>query len=209
MEEEKLLRFLIIIVISIIYTSWGASQVAMASFDLPEIDDTTRDWTAGIANRDRESMLNSFKEIMEQPGFDQELKQQVLNPRPSLQVFVSSGLPKSMLKSYAREARRYGGVLVLRGLPDGSMHKLTDLVMEISEEETAAMQIDDEAFSTLEIKRVPAIVLSQPSTIFTDKNQADVVAKFDKITGSITIKAALELFKSSGSMSVEARSLLK
>lgn len=117
---------------------------------------------------------------------------------PVLRIFVSSSMPKPLLKSYAAEAHKYGGVLVFRGLPDGSMKKLTDLAMELSADNTAGMQIDDEAFANFEVTQVPTIALSEPEG-----------AKFDKVAGSITVKAALELFANDGDMRGDARRLLE
>jgi type-F conjugative transfer system pilin assembly protein TrbC len=95
---------------------------------------------------------------------------------------------------------------VFRGLPDGSVHKLTEFLMDIVTEESSAMQIDDESFAAFEITSVPTIVLSKPETIF---SKEEIEAKFDKVTGNITIKAALELFVGSGDMKLNVQKLLK
>ena len=115
-------------------------------------------------------------------------------------------MPKQLLKAYALEAKRYDGVLVFIGLPGGSIHKLTDLIMEISSEDSSAMQIDDEAFTAFTITSVPAIVLASSAPIFEGKTASK---KHDKVVGSITVKAALELFAKNGEMADEARGLLK
>ena len=91
---------------------------------------------------------------------------------------------------------------MFRGLPQGSFRKITDLVMDISDKnQPCAMQIDDEAFTGFSVKAVPAIVLSKPAAMF----GAD---KFDKVYGNITIKAALELFSSSGDLATNAKGCL-
>lgn len=146
--------------------------------------------------------------MMEMPGFDQDLKAEVLKLRPRLQIFVSSSMPISLLKSCAKEAIKYNGVLVLRGLPAGSFHRLAKLVSDISGDnaEGIAMQIDDEAFKAFDIKRVPTIVLSKPASIFSEQVKG---GSFDKISGNITIKYALEVFAKEGDLKVNARELLK
>lgn len=134
--------------------------------------------------------------VINTTALSQELKNIDLGTKPTLRIFVSSSMSKVLLRQYAKEAKQYEGVLVLRGLPRGSIHKLTDLVMAISTDHSAPIQIDDEAFSSFNVTAVPAIVISQAS-------------KYDKITGSITIKSALQTFVKSGDLSNEARRLLK
>jgi type-F conjugative transfer system pilin assembly protein TrbC len=125
----------------------------------------------------------------------------------SLRIFVSSSMSRNLLKSYAKTARNYGGVLVFNGLPEGSWHKLSELVSEISgnDNEGIAMQIDDEAFAEFSITKVPSIVLSKEEDIFSENPKVT----FDKITGSIGIRRALEKFASKGQLQELASIKLK
>jgi type-F conjugative transfer system pilin assembly protein TrbC len=201
MEETKLLRILILIILS------GISGLFSSVFsNITLAQESDLEWARGLAERDSQLVMDNFKEIINQPGFDPALREEAFKPRPALQIFVSSSMPKQLLKHYALEAKRYGGVLVFIGLPGGSIHKLTDLIMEISNEDSAAMQIDDEAFTAFEVTSVPAIVLASSASIFEGKTASK---KHDKVTGSIPIKAALELFAKNGEMAGEARGLLK
>jgi len=193
MEEKKLLRILIGLIIS------GTALLSIA-------EESIEDWAMNLAKFNQQASLNNIKDIMGRPEFDQNLRDEVINPRPALQIFVSSSMPKALLKNYALEAKKYGGVLVFRGLPDGSIHKLTEYLMEIVTEETSAMQIDDEAFAAFGINSVPAIVLSKPETIFSKEKTE---AKFDKVIGNITIKASLALFAGSGDMQSSVKKLLR
>lgn len=106
------------------------------------------------------------------------------------------------------KATKYNGVLVFRGLPEGSFHRLAKLVSDISGDnaEGIAMQIDDEAFKAFDIKCVPTIVLSKPPSIFSDQVKG---GSFDKISGNITIKYALEVFAKEGDLKTNAREVLK
>lgn len=196
MEEEKLLRILIIILVGF-YTN----------ITLANSNADSENWVTNLSEGARQIHLAKIQELMGEKGFDQNLRQNIIKPRPNLQIFVSSSMPKQILKNYAQEAKRYGGVLVLRGLPNGSIHKLTDLVMDISTDNSAAIQIDDTAYAKFEITSVPAIILSESKTIFTEDKSAS--ARFDKITGSVTIKGALNLFANQGLMAKEAKELLK
>lgn len=177
----------------------------LAGMAYAEQSDT--DWANSIAQRDHKRQMENFKNSMQDQGFDSDLRDSVLKPRPSLQIFVSSSMSKHLLKAYAKEASRYKGVLVFRGLPSSSFRKLTDLVMDISDEQyPAAMQIDDEAFANFDINTVPAIVLSKPAAMFSEQSMP---SKFDKIAGNITIQAALEIFARDGDLSLQAKELLK
>jgi type-F conjugative transfer system pilin assembly protein TrbC len=210
MEEKKLLRTIILIIISFVAsTAYGEDKYQFEGGlgnDMP-VDSATMEWANDIANRDRSIAMSNFKEMMAEQGFDQNLRESVLKPRPVLQIFVSTSMPRQLLKSYAREASSYGGVLVFRGLPQGSFIKLTDLVMDISDDKyPCAMQIDDEAFKTFAITVVPTIVLSKPVAMFDEQKKE---GKFDKVQGNITIKGAIELFKSNGDLNNIARGILK
>ena len=193
MEEEELLRILVLILINLICMNTFASSENM-------------EWANSIAERDRKLFVDNLKDMMQGEGFDSSTRESALKPRPVLQIFVSSSMPKQLLKTYAREASRYNGVLVFNGLPSGSFRKLTELVMEISDENTAAMQIDDEAFKAYGVNAVPIIVLSKSASMFEEQTQAGM---FDKVKGNITIKSALTLFANNGDMRKEAGELLK
>jgi conjugal transfer pilus assembly protein TrbC len=131
----------------------------------------------------------------------------MLKPRPALQIFVSGSMPKSLLRDYAKEASIYGGVLVFRGLPKGSMIKLTELVRDISDEDyPAAMQIDDESFTVYGVNSVPAIILSQNEGFGQIERQ---IPKHDKIYGNVPIRYALESFAKSGNLADRANEILE
>lgn len=197
MEETKLLRLVILTIISLLLFKpcvYG--------------DESDMEWAQEMATDNQRIFMDNLKEMMEMPGFDEDLKAEVLKPRPQLQIFVSHSMPISLLKSYAKEAAKYNGVLVLRGLPAGSFHRLAKLVSDISGDnaEGIAMQIDDEAFKAFDIKSVPTIVLSKPASIFSEQLKGGA---FDKIGGNVTIKYALEVFAKEGDLKENAREVLK
>lgn len=117
----------------------------------------------------------------------------------SFRIFVSNSMSKNLLKSYAEQAKKYGGVLVLNGLPKGSWWELSELITEVSgnNPELVAMQIDDEAFARFNIREVPSFLLSKEEDIFAENSKVT----FDKVTGSVGIRRALELFKEQGELS--------
>lgn len=197
MEETKLLRLLVLTMTSLLLFKpcvYGG--------------ETDMEWVQEMATDNQRIFMDNLKEMMEMPGFDEDLKAEVLKPRPRLQIFVSHSMPISLLKIYAKEAAKYNGVLVFRGLPAGSFHHLAKLVSDISGDnaEGIAMQIDDEAFKAFDIKSVPTIVLSKPASIFSEQLKGGA---FDKIGGNVTIKYALEVFAKEGDLKENAREVLK
>jgi type-F conjugative transfer system pilin assembly protein TrbC len=129
-----------------------------------------------------------------------------LTSNTSLRIFASSSMSMNLLKSYAKSAKKYNAILVFQGLPDGSWRKLSDLVSEISgnDNNAIAMQIDDESFKQFGITNVPSFVLAKEEDVFSENPKVT----FDKVTGSIGIKKALELFKDHGELAEIAQDKL-
>ena len=189
----------LILILTSIYCTLIANTILAEESDL--------EWAKGVAQRDHKMVMENFKNSMGDKDFDQDLRESILKPRPLLQIFVSSSMSKESLKSYVREAHRYNGVLVFRGLQQGSFRKITDLVMDISDEQyPVAMQIDDEAFAQFGVTVVPAIVLTVAASMFSEQTSKE---KFDKVTGHITIKAALEMFAAKGDLAANAKERLR
>ena len=133
-----------------------------------------------------------------------------------LRIFVSSSMPKPLLKAYALEATKYNGVLVFKGLPDGSFRAMSDLVsylssmgdesMDTAKETNLAIQIDDEVFDKFNITSVPTFVLSQERECYDLINCKNV---YDKISGNLGLKAVLEKFAKDGELKAASTALLK
>lgn len=124
-----------------------------------------------------------------------------------LYIFVSTSMPKPLLKSYLSEANKYGGVLVLKGLPQGSFKELTKFVTDLtgkggdSQDIAANIQIDDEAYEKFKVVSVPAIVLSADSEYHPNQT---AIFKFDKMVGNVGVKYSLEEFSRSGELATQA-----
>ena len=129
-----------------------------------------------------------------------------------LKVFISSSMGLELLKTYVRQAKRYGGVLVFNGLPDNSWVKLNKTVTEIvGDEEGVGIQIDPEEFDRFNIKTVPAFVLIKEADLITGTSEEPAEDKviYDKVTGNIGIETALRLFAEKGELSLEAEAKLE
>ncbi|PCJ28607.1 MAG: type-F conjugative transfer system pilin assembly protein TrbC [Rickettsiales bacterium] len=147
-----------------------------------------------------------------------------------LRVFISSSMSPSLLRQYGQQAKKYGAVLVLRGLPTGasgrgSWRKLSELVMTISgtspggtsagdasipdaSAEGIGIQLDPASFEKYNITSVPSMVLAREEWSL-DDGQEKETGEFDKVIGNIGLRAALELFAEDGDLADEARSFLE
>lgn len=128
-----------------------------------------------------------------------------------LYIFISRSMPKPLLKNYLREANKYGGVLVLKGLPQGSFKELAKFVTDLTgkggdlQDIAANIQIDDEAYERFKVVSVPTIVLSLTSEYHPNQT---AIFKFDKMVGNVGVKYSLEEFSRAGELKEEARRLL-
>jgi len=198
MAKIQLLRHVASILVIIFELSISQARAD----DSLKVTKEDREWAIRLGETHREEFLKRMGERSKE-YFDEDM----LKPRPALQIFVSSSMPKLLLRDYAKEASIYGGVLVFRGLPKGSMIKLTELVRDISDEDyPAAMQIDDESFAMYGVDSVPAIILSQNEGFGQIERQ---IPKHDKIYGNVPIRYALESFAKSGNLADRANEILE
>lgn len=133
-----------------------------------------------------------------------------------LYIFISLSLHKQTLRALLREAKRVGGVLVLRGLKENSWQKTIELMLPILEESQNGIILDPTLFKRFKIDRVPTIVLTnddstngESSSIESSDMTDQSAATFDKIAGNITIHHALRLFRDKGDLSAAADKILR
>ncbi|WP_410956722.1 type-F conjugative transfer system pilin assembly protein TrbC [Rickettsia koreansis] len=124
-----------------------------------------------------------------------------------LRIFVSSSMSLNLLRSYYKEAQRYGGHLVFNGLPKGSFQELLRLAQEIVEgNDIGGLELDDEAFKSFKAQQVLVIVLSREAENLFDAE--DAATRYDSIQGAVSIKYALEEFATRGDLKEEAKQRL-
>jgi type-F conjugative transfer system pilin assembly protein TrbC len=221
MAQKKLL----LVVMALILLFHAASSRAEEKVELlaEKVAGADREGFKGIMEKSREIVMNAiaekYKELLmlrqQQDGLAEHnslrgLDEQGRNYRDSsiLKVFVSSSMGTELLRTYAKEVRRYGGVLVFNGLPDNSWVKLNKTVMEIvGNEEGVGIQIDPEEFDRFNIKTVPAFVLIKEADWITGTSEemAEDKVIYDKVTGNIGTEAALRLFAEQGELGAMAR----
>ena len=222
MAQKKLLLVLVALIpMFLMASSRAEDRVELLAEKVAEAD---RDRLKGIMEKSREIVMSAiaekYRELLmlrrqQQDGLTEHnslrgLDEQGRNYRDSsiLKVFVSSSMGTELLKTYAKEARRYRGVLVFNGLPDNSWVKLNKTVMEIvGNEEGVGIQIDPEEFDRFNIKTVPAFVLIKEADWITGTSEEMVEDRviYDKVTGNIGTEAALRLFAEQGELGAMAR----
>lgn len=193
-----------------------ACDSTLCKHDL-KISESTKNWVTearerGLRTMQREVSVN-FKKLQLERGRLNDLER-IINPEAQIRVFVSSSMPLSVLKTYYKACVKYNGIMVFKGLPQGSFKELYKSVAEITaitakgahSSNDGAIQIDDEIFELFGVSSVPTIILSKESDCLFNQSCKRV---FDKIEGNIGIKRALEEFAGSGDLKSEARKILK
>jgi type-F conjugative transfer system pilin assembly protein TrbC len=222
MAQKKLL----LVVMALILLFLAASSRAEEKVELlaEKVAGADREWFKGIMEKSREIVMSAiaekYRELLMLRGQQQDGVIENKNLTDSggpgrkyrdsvtLKVFVSSSMSTELLKTYVKEARRYGGVLVFNGLPDNSWVKLNKTVLEIvGNEEGVGIQIDPEEFDRFNIKTVPAFVLIKETDWITGTSEemAEDRVTYDKVTGNIGTEAALRLFAEQGELGAMAR----
>ena len=109
-----------------------------------------------------------------------------------LMIFVSSSMPKNLLREYIIEAKQYGGVLVFRGFIGGSLAKTAKFVKALHDKGVSAI-IDPRSFKDFNINLVPTILV-----LDTNSNCKQCTLIHDKVSGSVSVEYALNLISSEG-----------
>ncbi len=111
-------------------------------------------------------------------------------------AFMSETVSESAWREHSQVLEKSGGRFVMRGLPGNSFVKFIRLVKNYRERGIIApIEMDPDLFKKYEVQSVPAIVL-------------DDGKHFDKVSGNISLKSALDMFAKSGQTSERARILL-
>lgn len=127
-----------------------------------------------------------------------------------LRIFVSTTMSIELLKYYHKQAKHYGGYLVMNGLPEDSFQGLVSLMYQVCELKPGSsfegtncgILVDSEWFNEFEIKSVPSFVLSKSEGVTGSK------VTFDKVGGNIGVPRALEIMSDKGDLNQEARKWL-
>ena len=119
-------------------------------------------------------------------------------------IFVTLSMSEHNLKQLLILSKKYQGQLVLRGLKNNSFVQTAKLVQDLQEEEGSII-IDPNLFKEFGIKAVPSYVLSVNNHCPPNTSCARA---YDKLTGNVSPRYALELFARVGDLSSTAHLLL-
>lgn len=129
------------------------------------------------------------------------------NEEINFYMFASFGLSDNILRQMIDYAKTYNGTIVLRGLENNSFKSTAEHIQKlVNEDEEAAIIIDPILFTKFEIKQVPAYVIVKQEACATQMSCSN---SYDKISGNITPKFALEKFIEKGELSNKAAKILE
>ena len=112
--------------------------------------------------------------------------------RPELLVFISLSMPPASLRRLAQQTARAGGVLLLRGLKQGSLARTVDTLRALGLA-NAPIQIDPLAFRQYQVRLVPTFVLSQaPAASRLDASGCSSADSYLSVAGDVSLAFALE-----------------
>jgi type-F conjugative transfer system pilin assembly protein TrbC len=122
---------------------------------------------------------------------------------PMLAAFVSTSVPMASLEKMAKDMQRVGGVMIMRGLIDGSMKKTVE-AMANAQRHGVGLQIDPEAFKKHNVTVVPSFVVDM-------EPQADCSAssrcasRSALIEGDVSVGFALERMRGAATGTLRER----
>lgn len=132
----------------------------------------------------------------------QNKKDNEFKPKTKFRIFVSFGVPESVLLNLDKVARKIGAKLVIRGLKNNSFKETISTIKAMNESHSSdtsqsgvVIDIDPKAFEEFGVHAVPSFVLSNGH-------------KFDKIVGNLSIPYVLGKFADSGDLKDEAKQFL-
>jgi type-F conjugative transfer system pilin assembly protein TrbC len=115
--------------------------------------------------------------------------------KDGLYVFVSLSMPKTLLATLDDIARKIGAKLVIIGLKNNSFKETFHHIKKIKEE-GIKVDINPEIFERFEVKQVPVFMAVHHN-------------KYDKLTGNVSLKYALEQFANAGDTAELAQTYLR
>lgn len=108
--------------------------------------------------------------------------------KPGLYALVSLSVPQPVLKEIAKEVKRAGGVMVLKGFTKETSAKQTALALaEINKGIDAQWSIDPDLFKALKVEKAPAIaiVISKEGVTICEQAQQEKDACGDSYDSAI------------------------
>jgi type-F conjugative transfer system pilin assembly protein TrbC len=119
-------------------------------------------------------------------------------------IFASFSLGEKNLENLIKLASNYNGVVILRGFKNGNIKETAAFLSKFSSDKEGIL-IDPNLFIECQVTKVPTFVLTKPC----DQGlQVNCQAIFDKLTGMVSPRYALEKFSEKGELKEFAKERL-
>jgi type-F conjugative transfer system pilin assembly protein TrbC len=112
-------------------------------------------------------------------------------PQSNIMVFISLSMPKESLQNYYVEAKQFNTTLLIRGFIDDSLSK-TVSYFKTAQDEGVMVQVDPHSFEKFNITQVPTIIIKDGKCL------PNTSCAYDKITGNVSLRYALEKIEREG-----------
>lgn len=119
----------------------------------------------------------------------------------AIYIAVSLSMPKSSLRQLSADAEKAGAQMVVRGLVAGSWERTLDAAREVwGENATNGLVIEPQVFRAFEVERVPVFIVARDAVqpCQNGVNCISTAPAHDKISGNISLGAALEILAEKG-----------
>ena len=130
-----------------------------------------------------------------------DMAMQGMGEAPRFIAFASLSMPPQALRQMMDDVTRAGGVVVFRGLTQGSAKVMTDALGKVLKpgERMDGVGIDPRLFRAFGVTEVPAyIVTASDFDLCSGFDCTAQVPPFDRMTGNVTARFALETFSEGG-----------
>ena len=134
-------------------------------------------------------------------------KSNVIKEQHNLFVFVSFSMPDISLKQWLNQASKLQARVILRGFKDNSLKESIKKITSITKNSnTRGFEINPDLFKVFNIKRVPAVVLTEKCyarDVFSRKIEYDIVR------GNVGLYKSLQHIQGSGERTTFAKKILE
>lgn len=146
------------------------------------------------ANQPDDSQAFDFDRMIADAG---DMAEAELAGQPRLIAFASTSMPKGALAAMIADVGKAGGVVVLRGFPQGSAQRLTAALAPIAQvsADLEHVGIDPRLFRAFGIETVPTYVVAASDFALCDGFDCTTnIPPHDRMNGNVTLAHVLETF---------------
>lgn len=157
--------------------------------------------TSSLSEEDKEFLYQAERQLKEEasmylkklyaeassaPRDCAKCSQKVPAQKHNLMVFISFSVPIESWKEWSHALEKFGGIFVLKGIPDNSFQMFLKKIIELRRAGVnAPICIDPEAYERFGIEAAPTVVALNGK-------------EYDKVAGNIHLEAALRMFNEKG-----------